>query len=745
MGSSGTLSSAIDAALRDSREAQREADTVAEEGYRAVSQQQHPLLQSTEDLVALIATAGGLPGPRPGRVPAPGTPSRDTASLLTAEVRAAAGAQADTDGEDELASTPGAPCVMPRAPAPVLKEERDTAHDGSEDLAALRPEDPLRRVKETISGPLLRARFDFPFTVAAWGCSHNYQLGTGQYVAQPAPKMVAPLQGLPDPLCDLACGADHCAAVDVAGRLYTWGLSDHGRLGLQAAKDAAVPTHVRALADEHIVSVACGMYSSACISDDLKLFTWGAGSKGQLGHVDTNDEWLPRLVAGLQGVQVAQVALGFEHTVALDALGQLYTWGSGELGQLGHGKTVSYTSPRRLHDPFAPPPPNSTFRRKKQRDPLFEGLEGKSKNRKRGGGGGKRDAGANAEDAGEAQVPGGQPACPRGLAEDGVKASVAAGVVRAVLGDEEREEGDADFEQGAGVVEEECRREGHHVRGGEDGGEDGRGDAGEGREGWEAREREEAGEVVLVACGAHSSLLLTDRGRLYTWGSSEFGALGLGSKATTALTPTLVTSSVLQRRRFVHVAVGDEHAAAVTSLGNVYTWGQGCFGAVGRAPPNRFSHPPDVKRPHRLALPEGHRARSVSCGGNLTAICMTDASVWVLGDDDFRLRCMRLGDAPPKTSSFADLYALVRFPCACLHVDACCMRIDGVAFTLIICLCGVWWWCVRVGGGSVSDGVGIQCRAQSRSSKTSSRLNNLPLNPLGNNSPPILTRQLQLG
>ena len=206
----------------------------------------------------------------------------------------------------------------------------------------------------------------------------------------------------------------------------------------------------------------------------------------------------------------------------------------------------------------------------------------------------------------------------------------------AVGGRKEREGEDADFEQGAEVVEEEAllrRRGGHHVQGGEDGGQDRRGDAGEGGEQWERREREDAGEVVLVACGAYSSLLLTDRGRLYTWGSSEFGALGLGSKATTALTPTLVTSSVLHRRRFVHVAVGDEHAAAVTSLGNVYTWGQGCFGAVGRAPPNRFSHPPNVKRPHRLALPEGHRARSVSCGGNLTAICMTDASVWVLGDD----------------------------------------------------------------------------------------------------------------
>ena len=56
MGSSGTLSSAIDAALRDSREAQREADGVAEEGYRAVSQQQHPLLQSTPQICKNISS-----------------------------------------------------------------------------------------------------------------------------------------------------------------------------------------------------------------------------------------------------------------------------------------------------------------------------------------------------------------------------------------------------------------------------------------------------------------------------------------------------------------------------------------------------------------------------------------------------------------------------------------------------------------------------------------------------------------
>jgi alpha-tubulin suppressor-like RCC1 family protein len=49
-----------------------------------------------------------------------------------------------------------------------------------------------------------------------------------------------------------------------------------------------------------------------------------------------------------------------------------------------------------------------------------------------------------------------------------------------------------------------------------------------------------------------------------------------------ALTPSLITSRILEQRRFVDLAVGDEHCGAVTSMGNCYLWGQGCFGAVGK-------------------------------------------------------------------------------------------------------------------------------------------------------------------
>ena len=43
-----------------------------------------------------------------------------------------------------------------------------------------------------------------------------------------------------------------------------------------------------------------------------------------------------------------QVALGFQHTAALDAYGNVYTWGCGEQGQLGHGDKESASVPRRV-------------------------------------------------------------------------------------------------------------------------------------------------------------------------------------------------------------------------------------------------------------------------------------------------------------------------------------------------------------------------------------------------------------
>ena len=46
---------------------------------------------------------------------------------------------------------------------------------------------------------------------------------------------------------------------------------------------------------------------------------------------------MPTRVAGLGGVHVNGVACGWRHSCAVDRTGRLFTWGWGKYGQLGHG------------------------------------------------------------------------------------------------------------------------------------------------------------------------------------------------------------------------------------------------------------------------------------------------------------------------------------------------------------------------------------------------------------------------
>lgn len=46
----------------------------------------------------------------------------------------------------------------------------------------------------------------------------------------------------------------------------------------------------------------------------------------------------PTLISGLAGKQVIQIACGSTHSAAVTSEGELYTWGRGSYGRLGHGK-----------------------------------------------------------------------------------------------------------------------------------------------------------------------------------------------------------------------------------------------------------------------------------------------------------------------------------------------------------------------------------------------------------------------
>jgi len=177
------------------------------------------------------------------------------------------------------------------------------------------------------------------------------RLGLGDEDDQTTPTLLARAVFDGEAVLMVACGMAHTAAVTEGGGVYTFGLGDYGQLGHGNWENQLVPRRVPAAGfrpngspegpGERIAMVAAGGSHTVGLSEAGHVFTWGFGWHGQLGHGDQQNQWAPRQVEAewFGGEKVVFVATGEHHTVAVTAGGRLYTWGYGARGRLGHGDT----------------------------------------------------------------------------------------------------------------------------------------------------------------------------------------------------------------------------------------------------------------------------------------------------------------------------------------------------------------------------------------------------------------------
>jgi len=83
--------------------------------------------------------------------------------------------------------------------------------------------------------------------------------------------------------------------------------------------------------------ISCGEFVTAAISNKGELFTWGSGGHGRLGHGNTETINKPTLIKSVETVAFAQVSVGFNHMLGLTDTGWVYAWGAGLHGELGYG------------------------------------------------------------------------------------------------------------------------------------------------------------------------------------------------------------------------------------------------------------------------------------------------------------------------------------------------------------------------------------------------------------------------
>jgi len=147
----------------------------------------------------------------------------------------------------------------------------------------------------------------------------------------------------------VSCGRNHTLVLTAMGLVWSCGSGGYGRLGHGDTVDKLVLTLVvtEGFRGAQIVMVAAGGVHSVVLGAAGRVWTWGHGNDGKLGNNDEENRLVPTLLAGeaLGGAAAVLVAAGRHHTVAVTLEGELWVWGYGLYGQLGLGDDANRLAP----------------------------------------------------------------------------------------------------------------------------------------------------------------------------------------------------------------------------------------------------------------------------------------------------------------------------------------------------------------------------------------------------------------
>uniref|UniRef100_A0A8D0E031 Regulator of chromosome condensation 2 n=1 Tax=Salvator merianae TaxID=96440 RepID=A0A8D0E031_SALMN len=189
-------------------------------------------------------------------------------------------------------------------------------------------------------------------SVFAFGENKMGQLGLGnQTDAVPSPTQIM-YNG--QPITKMACGAEFSMVMDCKGNLYSFGCPEYGQLGHNSdGKFIAraqrieydcelVPRRVAIFIEKTkdgqilpvpnvvVRDVACGANHTLILDSQKRVFSWGFGGYGRLGHAEQRDEMVPRLVKlfDFPGRGAVQIYAGYTCSFAVSETGGLFFWGA---------------------------------------------------------------------------------------------------------------------------------------------------------------------------------------------------------------------------------------------------------------------------------------------------------------------------------------------------------------------------------------------------------------------------------
>ncbi|RZC34127.1 RCC1 domain containing protein [Asbolus verrucosus] len=154
-----------------------------------------------------------------------------------------------------------------------------------------------------------------------------------------------------DEIIDVKSGREHCLLLDRKGNVFSFGRGSRGQLGLGCLDDELEPKFIEALGGIKIEAIEAGGWHSCALSKYGDLYVWGWNGNGQLGLFE---EGGVSIMATPQVVDldfnVAKIGCGSRHTVALSSDGILYGCGWNKYKQLKNDEKKVFYKMTRLGD-----------------------------------------------------------------------------------------------------------------------------------------------------------------------------------------------------------------------------------------------------------------------------------------------------------------------------------------------------------------------------------------------------------
>ncbi|XP_073935089.1 probable E3 ubiquitin-protein ligase HERC4 isoform X4 [Castor canadensis] len=130
-------------------------------------------------------------------------------------------------------------------------------------------------------------------------------------------------------------------------------------------------------------------------------------------------------------------------------------------------------------------------------------------------------------------------------------------------------------------------------------------------------------QIVQVACGYYHSLALSKASEVFCWGQNKYGQLGLGIDCKKQTSPQLIKS--LLGIPFMQVAAGGAHSFVLTLSGAIFGWGRNKFGQLGLNDEN------DRYVPNLLKSLRSQKIVYICCGEDHTAALTKEGGVFTFG------------------------------------------------------------------------------------------------------------------